>query len=127
MDDQIRERFSARNWEISPTDEKAPDFILRCGIIVSGDSNILLEAIILKRRPIYFASTGQSIDYYGFVKQGICEPACLDYRGVINRLGESFSLEHHRLKAKRYHHTLGTEDEGKSTELVLNSLRKYIR
>jgi hypothetical protein len=119
MDEAVQKRFVDKGWEISSKEEKAPDFILRCGNIVSGDSNILLEAIILKRQPIYFASTGKSIDYYGFVKQAICKKACLTFSEVISQMEEKFELGFHRQRAKRYHDTLGTENEGKSTELVL--------
>jgi len=125
MDEAVQQRFADRRWEISPKDEKAPDFILRCGSIVSGDSNILLEAIILKRQPIYFASTGMSVDYYGFVRQEICKKACLSYREVIAQLEEEFDLDYHRQKAKRYHDTLGTENEGKSTDLVLDLIQRF--
>ncbi|MCZ4407288.1 hypothetical protein O3Q51_00600 [Cryomorphaceae bacterium 1068] len=126
MDEAVQKSFTDRGWEISDKEEKAPDFILRCGSIVSGDSNILLEAIILKRQPIYFASTGVSIDYYGFVEQEICKRACLTFGEVISQLSEEFDLTYHRQKAKRYNDTLGTENEGKSTELVLGILRTAI-
>lgn len=126
MDEAIQKRFTDRRWEISDKEEKAPDFILRCGSIVSGDSNILLEAIILKRRPVYFASTGVSIDYYGFVEQEICKRACLTFSDAVGQLEEEFDLTYHRQKAKRYNDTLGTENEGKSTELVLGILRTAI-
>lgn len=124
MDEAVQKRFADRGWEISPTEEKAPDFILRCGSIVSGDSNILLEAIILKRQPIYFASTGMSVDYYGFVSQEICKKACLNFKEVIAQLREKFDLAYHRQKARRYHDTLGTENEGKSTDLVLDLIQR---
>ncbi len=123
MDEAVQKRFSDRGWEISDKEEKAPDFILRCGSIVSGDSNILLEAIILKRQPIYFASTGESIDYYGFVKQEICKRACLTFGEVISQLEEEFDLPYHRQKARRYNDTLGTENEGQSTRLILKVLQ----
>ncbi len=125
MDEAVQKRFTDRGWEISDKEENAPDFILRCGIIVSGDSNILLEAIILKRQPIYFASTGVSIDYYGFVKQEICKTACLTFGEVISQLDEEFDLTYHRQKAKRYNETLGTENEGRSTELVIKLMKSY--
>jgi len=124
MDEAVQKRFTDRGWEISDKEEKAPDFILRCGSIVSGDSNILLEAIILKRQPIYFASMGTSVDYYGFVKEGICKEACLSFPEVLAQLQEPFDLSTHRLRAKRYNDTLGTENEGHSTEMVVDQLRK---
>lgn len=124
MDVAVQQRFGERGWQISPKEEKAPDFVLRCGAIVSGDSNILLEAIILKRKSIYFASTGKTIDYYGFVKQQICQKACLTIDEAITQLNENFDMPFHRRMAKRYHDTLGTEYEGRSTELVLEKLRE---
>ena len=126
MDEAIQKRFSDRGWEISSKDEKAGHFILRCGKIISGDSNILLEAIILKRQPIYFASTGENIDYYGFVKEGICKEACLTVKEVIQQYGEPFEIAVRRDRAKRYQNNLGTEFEGKGTELILNVLSRKI-
>ncbi len=120
----VRKRFTDRNWKISyPDQETALDFILRCHTIISGDSNILLEAIILKRRPIYFASDGIGLDHYGFLKNGIVDTVHYRWEHVIEALSQPFDIETHRRRAKHYHDTLYTEWEGRSTELAM----KYIR
>lgn len=123
MDDQAKKKFIDKGWEISPSDEKATDFIFRCHTIVSGDSNILLEAIILKRRPLYFASDGLGVDYYGFVRHGVCEQTYFRYEEVLQALESNFDLDYHRQKAQRYNAVLGTEDEGKSTEKAVELIR----
>jgi len=101
--DQIKNPFLDQKWEQSnPNYESALDFIMRCGTIISGDSNILLETIALNRRPIYFASTGESIDYYGFCKNGIVEPARLTSNEVLIALREPYDPRTFRPKAERY-------------------------
>jgi len=122
MEEGEKQRFTDRGWEVSPTDEKALDFILRCHTIVSGDSNILLEAIVLKRRPLYFASDGLGVDYYGFVRHGVCERAYFRHEEVLHGLGEHFDLDYHREQARRYNSVLGTEEEGRSTERAVELL-----
>jgi len=120
MDDKIQKRFLEQRWEISFKDENACDFILRCGNIISGDSNILLEATILNRRAIYFASTGKVIDYYGFVKEGICTQGFTNISDVLKELSTPFNIAEYRAKAKNYHHGLGTELESQSSQTILD-------
>lgn len=123
----IRKRFTDRNWNISyPDKELALDFILRCHTIISGDSNILLEAIILKRRPVYFASDGIGLDYYGFLKNGIVDTVHYRYEHVIESLSQPFDLETHRGRAKHYHDPLYTEYEGRSTELAMKYINEIV-
>jgi len=119
----VRNKFSSRGWEISePETENSLDFVMRCHSIVSSDSNILLEAILMKRRSVYFSSDKQSMDYYGFAKKGVVEKICLSWKDVMNLLSTEFDLETHRRRAKYFHDPLYTEWEGRSTELAI----KYI-
>lgn len=123
----IRKRFSEAGWAFSqPEEETALDFIMRCHTIVSGDSNILLEAIILKRRPLYFASDGEGLDYYGFLKAGILDTTHFRFEHVIIALGEDFDIASHRQSAKYFCDTINSPFEGRSTELAIKSLNKII-
>ena len=111
--------FIKAGWEVSPPDESALDFVFRCHTVISGDSNILLEAIILRRRPLYFASDGKGVDYYGFVKKGVCEKTYFTYQEVIQGLNQEFDLSRHRKKASHFNAVLETDQEGKSTEKAM--------
>ena len=120
---EVRLEFESRGWRVSePEEENSLDFVLRCHSLVSGDSNILMESILLKRRPIYFSSDKQALDYYGFAKQGLVEKICLRWQEVIDLLGTEFNLEVHRRNAKHYHDPLYTEWEGRSTELAVRCI-----
>lgn len=124
---EVRERFTAHNWKVSlPEDENALDFILRCHSIISGDSTILLEAIILKRRPLYFASDGVGLDYYGFLKTGILDNVWYRHEHVLQALSRPFDIEKHRLKAKHYCATLYTDDEANSTTRAVGILENIL-
>jgi CDP-glycerol glycerophosphotransferase (TagB/SpsB family) len=125
VSEEERKLFLERGWEISnPEAEQSLDFILRCNTIVSSDSSILLEAILLKRRSIYFSSDKQAMDYYGFAKQGIVEKICLSWREVMDLLETEFELEKYRRKAKYFHDPLYTEWEGRSTELAIRYIEE---
>lgn len=124
---EIRERFQNQGWQFSnPESENALDFILRCHTVISSDSTILLEAIVLKRRPLYFASDGVGMDYYGFLKAGILDKAYFQTEEVMLGLKANFNLEIHRRAAKLYCDTLYTEDEGKSTQRAVQIINALI-
>lgn len=119
MDASAKTPFEGHNWEFSdPKSENALDFIMRCHSIISPDSNIHLEALILKRRPIYLAPKEETIDYYDFVKNGLLEPAVNNSEELLTRLNAPYSQEPFRRNAKRYHAGLFTDWEGKSTERI---------
>jgi hypothetical protein len=122
---ETRNKFLERDWEVSsPEKENSLDFILRCHTVISGDSSILLEASLLKRRPVYFASDGQGLDYYGFAKAGVVEKINYTYTEVLDLLDQEYKMEAHRRNAKHFHDPLYTEWEGRSTELAMNHIRE---
>ena len=126
--ENIRNRFIREGWNVSqPEQETALDFIMRCHTIISGDSNILLEAIILKRRPVYFASDGEGLDYYGFLKAGIIDTTHYRFEHVVDALQADFDIEQHRKNAKFYCDTLYTPFEGKSTELAIQKMNDILK
>lgn len=117
--DEIRKSYAAHGWEISqPETESALDLIVRCHTIVSADSNILLEAILLHRRPIYLSHSQRIFDYYGFLKNGVVERATYNWREVLDLLEKPFTAEPFRRAAKVYQDTLYTDFEGRSGELM---------
>lgn len=121
---ETRQIFIKEGWEVSlPEEETALDFIFRCHSIIAADSTILLEAIVLKRRPVYFTSDGICRDYYGFLKQEVLDRSYNTAEEVIEGLDLPFDLEYHRRKAKWFCDSLYTDYEGYSTEKALEILR----
>ncbi len=125
MDAISKAPFEGHGWEFSdPKLESALDFIMRCHSVVSPDSSIHLEALILKRRPIYLAPIAETLDYYDFVKNGLIEAAVHDKEEVLNRIQSPYNMDPYRRKAKRYHAGLYTDWEGKSTEKILDRIKQ---
>lgn len=120
----IRQKYLAQGWTSSnPEEEGALDFIIRCHTLVSADSNILLEAILLKRRPIYLSHDASIFDYYGFLKRKVLEGVCYRAEEVMDMLDQTYLIEQYRTEAKYYQDTLYTEWEGQSAELVIQKLK----
>lgn len=125
---ETRQAFTSNGWEASePEKETALDFILRCHTVISGDSTILLEASVLKRRPLYFASDGIGQDYYGFLKSGVLDKAYFTPEEVVKALQQPFDLENHRQKAKHFCDTLYTPAEGHSTDRAISILENILK
>ena len=49
------------------------DFLCKVDLIISGDSNIHLEAATMNVTSIYFDSSSLCLDWYGFKKNGLIE------------------------------------------------------
>lgn len=128
VDAETRSAFTNNGWQASePEKETALDFILRCHTIISGDSTILLEASVLKRRPLYFASDGIGQDYYGFLKASILDKAYFTVEEVTHALTQPFDLDAHRQKAKFFCDTLYTPEEGHSTDRAIEILERILK
>ena len=115
----IREKFTAPGWHISDNRETALDHILQTKAVISGDSTILLEAIMLYRRPIYFASTGVN-DFYQYLENGLIDKAYTEIDDLVNSLSNDFDMDLHRQKAKYYNDALYSDYEGQSVERTAN-------
>lgn len=128
VDTETRSAFTKNGWPASePEKESALDFIFRCHTVISGDSTILLEASVLKRRPLYFASDGIGMDYYGFLKAGVLDKAYYTPEEVTQSLDLPYNIDAHRKKAKIFCNTLYTPDEGHSTDKAIKILEKILK
>lgn len=121
-------QFIKSKWLYSdPKVETESDFILRCGKVVSGDSNILLDSIVLYRRPIYFAPSKLASDYYGFLNNGVIDKHYDCIEDVIAEVKNSnYDIPAGRQKAKFYINTINSEFEGRSNELALKHINELI-
>lgn len=121
----IRKLFDSNKLNISnPESENALDFIVRCNLIVSSDSTILLEAILLNRKAIYFPSTGKQVDYYGYIANKLLSRACSNLDEVIAEIEFPHDKFISREKAKYYVQNLETENATKSALDILSNILK---
>lgn len=123
-----RELFENMDVEYSyPEDEKEIDFIINCFAVISGDSSILLDSVVLKRWPIYFTQSSRFNDYYGFLKNGVVKKRTTTIKEILNELEftkEDLAIA--RQNAKKYISTLNTQNEGFSTQLVVDEISKLL-
>jgi SAM-dependent methyltransferase len=122
----------ARAWgadttlEISNPHTEAPfEFLDRVDAIVTGPSNIALEAALVEVLPIFFDFAGSARDHYGFVRNGLCATAesAEDAVAVLRDYGPhapQFS------RARDYCATIGTTHDGRSAELVASLLHEHL-
>ena len=105
--------------------EKSFDFLQNVDAIISGESNIILEAALMNVFPIYYDSIMQKMDYYGFIKNGIVKYSS-EPSEVCDILKETLHVKPSvREKAKLYCHTIDTVYDGHSTELACDVM-KYL-
>jgi len=115
---------------IKISDSKIEDsfsFLNKIDFLISGDSNIHLEATIMNVVSIYFKLADSNItDYYGFVKNGL-----VDY--VQNKdklkdfLNSIIDIKPNVVeRAKYYNDVIGTDNFGKSSDLALKFIYEHI-
>ena len=101
------------------------DFLSNVDLIISGDSNIHLEAASMNVSSIYFDSTKLNLDWYGFKKNGIVDffdkvdPTVLKIKELI------IEKKNIRNRAKLYIETINTKFDGKSTELCSKIINDF--
>ena len=98
--------------------ERSFEFLGRVDAIVSGPSNIILEAALARVPAIFLDFAGRGGDGYGFVDAGLCPVAtdAADVRNLVLGLGALRpSLER---ALRRFHATSGSAYDGRSAELV---------
>lgn len=106
--------------------ESSFKLLRKVDMIISGESNIHLEAGMLNVYPVYFEmSKDVEHDYYGFIKNGLIRTHPQNYDELINNIGElSQSKPQIRKNAKFYYSTIDTAYDGKSTMLVAKLLEE---
>ena len=104
-----------------PQNENAYEFINRVDCLISGDSSIHLEAVLLNVYPCYYNfNVSKRFDYYGYVKNGLAE-YFKDFELLNNKLKElKLNKPNIQYRAKFYNAAIGTDYFGKSTERISN-------
>lgn len=92
-------------------------------LIISGDSNIHLEAALLNLPSIYFDPLGYKLDWYGFAKNNLVFYAS-DFNDIYEYISKlTISGMGIRNRAKYYVETVSSSFDGKSTELALKIIQ----
>lgn len=127
----------ARDWpgllrtiDVGLSDSKREgsfEYLSRVDAIISGDSNIILEAVLMNVVALYFDFGNRKTDHYGFVGAGLApyferEPHIVE---AVARLMEK--RPNVRLRAAPYCATVGTSAEGRSAELAADVLSHVAR
>lgn len=105
-------------------EESSFDFLQKVDVIISGESNILLEAALMNVYPIYYEFSSVKIkDMYGFVKNNLVDKPLKNSKDLIltlNRIATNRPFV--RDRAKYYNAVINTEYDGNSLELVVQLL-----
>ena len=97
------------------------EFIQGHDAILAGDSSILLDASLGKRKAIAVKAMGAHEDYLGLISMGIASLAKTD-REIFNYI---FAREEKKTpELRNYYALLGTRWEGKSNELVSKAINE---
>jgi hypothetical protein len=104
------------------------EYLQELDMLISGNSGIHLEAVLLNVWSVYFNFNPKEElhDYYGYVARGLVEEAA-SY-AVLKPLLEQGKNQKPEvyLRARYYNATVGTEFDGKSSELAARYLRHFL-
>ncbi|MCM8622175.1 MAG: hypothetical protein NFW16_10690 [Candidatus Accumulibacter sp.] len=121
MDQWRRRAAECRAGFSDPAVEDAGTLLIRSQAVVASDSNILLEAAMLRAKPICYPYSNPVVDWYGFIRHGVAS-----YAGtlaeLLPQLGDPSDWSRHWLSARRYSEVIDTEFEGRSAELIASTL-----
>jgi hypothetical protein len=109
--------------------QSAFEFLQELDVLISGNSGIHLEAVLLNVWSVYFNFNPREElhDYYGFVAHGLADAAS-SYDELKPLLQQGIA---HKptvyLRAKYYNATVGTEYDGRSSELALAIVKDFVK
>jgi hypothetical protein len=106
--------------------ECSSDLISKSSFVIAADSNILLEAALLKSIPISMPFTGDIWDHYGFVRRGVALYAKDRSQLVSIIQGKPDPLSSYQA-AKYFSHIAGSNYEGASSKLIADTLNELVR
>ncbi|MEJ8756752.1 hypothetical protein WG947_07085 [Pontibacter sp. H259] len=104
------------------------EYLQQLDVQISGNSGIHLEAVLLNVWSVYYnMNPAENLqDYYGFIKNSLVD-ACLDYQGLKELLQSHLHQKPEvYTRAGYYNATVGTEYDGKSSELALRHIQEFL-
>ncbi|MEA4994959.1 MAG: hypothetical protein VB079_00555 [Petrimonas sp.] len=107
-------------------EETSFKFLNKCDVIFAGNSSIHLEATLLNVISLYIDFHSQNInDYYGFISNNLINIVSVD--NILSVLDKYMvNKPYIRNKAKYYVETINTEWDGRSTDLVIQTIINYL-
>ena len=114
---------------ISNSREENPfNFLLKQDIVIAGNTSIHYEAAILKVKSIYykFDPNGVTEDMYGFVKNKLVPEATNETTLIHQIKNIQTNQEVSSEKIRYYDATIGTPDEGRSHQLVVQGIKNFL-
>jgi len=102
------------------------DFILRCDLLIAGDSSIHLEAKMLNVESVFYdlASDGSTIhDLYGYRKNNLIK-STTSLPELIEFIHEPAFEQ--GVSTKYYNDALGTAHEGRSSAYAIESINQFL-
>jgi hypothetical protein len=107
------------------TSEPPFDFLDNVDAIVTGPSNIALEAALVGVRPVFVDFGGLHRDHYGFVERGLCQRVETAEQ-TLQAFTAKLSSESDSVPLRAYCATIGTTYDGRSSELVQELITEYL-
>jgi hypothetical protein len=103
--------------------ERPHDYLKKVGVIISGESSIIIEAALMKIKTYYINDQVACFDLYGYIKNGITTfiENVEDLPQYIEQLEENEITQQYE-NSKYYCSTVNTEYENHSKELILKKL-----
>jgi len=108
-----------------PHEEDVGDFLTRITLLISGESNIHLEATLLNKVSIYYPF-GERLDHYGFLEERLIFESHHLKELITEIIAVDKQYPSVLLRAKNYCATIGTSYQGRSSELVAQSLNEIV-
>jgi hypothetical protein len=108
--------------------ESAFEFLQQLDMLISGNSGIHLEAVLLNIWSVYFNFNPKEDlhDYYGYVAHGLVD-AATSYQDLLPLVQQGIAQKPDvYLRAKYYNATVGTDFDGRSSELALNIIKDFM-
>jgi hypothetical protein len=110
-----------------PSQENSFEFFKRIDAIIAGNSNIILEAVLLNIYPVYYDFNESNIDWYGFIRNGLVEYMSRAEDVRIKLISLMDSKPFIRDKAKVYCESVGTAYDGYSGKLASELIMQLIK
>ena len=116
----------ANRYQVGFSDSRVQlsfDFLRNIDAVIVGESNILLEAVLMNVFPLYYDFGQQARDDYDFVQNGLTQYA-LQPEQIIGQLRALLqSRPKVQIRAQNYCATIGTKYYGRSSELAADLIR----
>ena len=125
----FQDLIQASNISISNSRQESTfDFLKETDVLLSGNSGIHLEAVLLNVWAVYYNMNRveKLHDYYGFIREGLVDEA-VSYAALHELLQRHLqSKPEVYLRAKYFNATVGTKYDGKSSELALKLVKEFL-